>query len=148
MEVIMTKKKKNSKKKNYITVSEIALNHDVDQSYLNKTIKKHGIKIVKVKRAREGEDGKVVNAVTKSDYEKLLKLQPNLTAEEATKNDVSVLTATEQLNISLKTLRSAATKHGWTFESKLVNGRTRKTLTKKQVETIRKERHQVITLDT
>jgi hypothetical protein len=126
-----------------ITVPEIAEKHGKDQSYVNKLVKKEGYPVVKAKR---GSDGKVVNAINLSDYDKMLADYPHFTAKEVGMNDVPVLEVSKLMGVDPKTVRTIAKSLGIEYKEKKIDGRSRKVVTKSEANRIQKERKEVVVL--
>ncbi len=103
-----------------------------DPSQLRKMIDKLGIEKIKVKRP---DDNKVVTAISDKDHQRLVDEYPNLTADKATKQDISVVEACKLLGYREDQIsnftRACANSWGIELYEKKFNGRTQKCISKK-----------------
>lgn len=102
-----------------------------DPSQLRKMIDKLGIKKITVKRS---EDNKVVTAISDADHQKLVDSFSNLTADKATKQDVSIAEACKLLGYKedqMSNFTRACQSWGIELYEKKFNGRTQKCISKK-----------------
>ena len=103
-----------------------------DPSQLRKMIDKLGIKKITVKRP---DDNKIVTAISDEDHQKLVDTYPNLTADKATKQDVSIAEACKLLGYKEDQIsnftRACANSWGIEIYEKKFNGRTQKCISKK-----------------
>ena len=118
-----------------ISIPTLCKLYKKDPSQMRKMIDKLGIKKITVKRS---EDNKVVTAISDSDHQKLVDTYPNLTAEKATKQDVSIAEACKLLGYKEDQMSNftRACSKSWGIEiyEKKFDGRTQKCISKKDFE--------------
>jgi hypothetical protein len=119
-------------KVNPISIPTLCDLYKKDPSQLRKMIDKLGINKIVVKRP---EDNKVVTAITDEDHQRLVDTYPNLTADKATKQDVSISEACKLLGYKEDQISNftRACSNSWGIEiyEKKFNGRTQKCISKK-----------------
>lgn len=119
-------------KANPISIPTLCTTYKKDPSQLRKMIDKLGIKKIVVKRP---DDNKIVTAISDADHQRLVDAFPNLTADKATKQDVSIAEACKLLGYKEDQIsnftRACANSWGITIYEKKFNGRTQKCISKK-----------------
>jgi len=111
-----------------------------DPSQLRKMIDKLNIEKLKVRRPR---DNKIVTAISDENHQILVNEFPNLTAKNATKQDISVADACKQLGYldnQISNFTRACKSWGIDFYEKKFNGRTQKCITLKDFKRAEKLR--------
>jgi len=135
------------KKEEFISVPDIAELYGCDPSYLRKMLKKNKIKTKIVRRA---SDNKRVSVVSDEDHQKLIDLQANLTAEKLKKAEITVGDACKKLgfgNDQMSNFTRWCRSLGIEYTERKVNGRTQKTLKKKDFDKICSLRKAIVTLE-
>ena len=135
------------KKEQFISIPDIAELYGADPSQLRKMLKKLEIKPQKIRRA---SDNRIVTVITDEEHQHLVNEQANLTAPKLGKNDITVADACKKLGFredQMSNLTRWCKSLGIKYSEKKKNGRTQKTLNKKDFEKLLKIRKSIVTLD-
>lgn len=133
-------------KEKLISLPTLCTTYSKDPSQLRKMIDKLGIKKIVVRRP---DDNKIVTAISDADHQKLVDNFPNLTADKATKQDISVAEACKLLGYKDDQISNftRACANSWSVElyEKKFDGRTQKCISKQDFKKIKSFRILVTT---
>ena len=129
-----------TKQVNPVSIPKLCELYGKDPSQLRKMINKLGIEKITVRRP---SDNKIVTAISDEDHQLLVDTYPNMTARNATKQDVSISEACKLLGYKdnqISNFTRACKSWGIDLYEKKFNGRTQKCISKKNFKKAEKLR--------
>ena len=130
-----------------ISIPTLCELYSKDPSQMRKMIDKLGIKKIKVRRS---DDNKVVTAISDDDHQLLVDSFPNLTADKATKQDISLSEAASLLGYGeeqISNFTRLCKSRDYEIYEKKFNGRTQRCISRKNFNEVKKVRDAIAITD-